>query len=724
MASPNENPQIQQEELTWEGKVNFKQTAGTANLKVDSVLTLQNTKVSAPDVKLVEEKLNWKGTVELSSTEKIAEQRVSANGNLASGPLEINLPQASLNFTKDGLNWQGKFDYAREKTGTTINTDGQLGLLGIKMDSPELNLAEEKLTWNGALQFSAAAETDSQRIVADGTLNGGKLLMRLLDQKLNIEHSDLAWKGRLDSGASQDFDTLSANGDLRLKDVQIHYPEGKVSLLNSGAITLQAIQVKGLDDIRVTDVAFEGLNLITPQETENTSSTPTPLFSTQTVAIQNIQLKKSQDLSIDTVKLEDLRALLHRNKEGQLSAIKTLENVRAGSFSSGPKKQTSADDQAKPQTTSNKETPGFGFRIGQFEVSGNNLVRFEDESVSPAFGIDLNILQASVSDLDSKQPQQPATVKLEISDPEEARISLDGSMQPFADGLSLDWVGKIESLKLVPLSPYVIQNTGYRFIRGELQADIPIKITQNELTGAIDLILYNPQVKSVKAVDSEKKKKGKIKLNMPLDSALKLLRDKQNNVKLNIPISGDITDPKFSVADAINKVLAQTLQTSALSYLKFMLGPYGIGISLAEMAVEQASKIRLNPILFAPGSAELDEAAIDYLQRVGAILKEHSEVQVVVCGVATESDRAALSASPPAQAGESDKGAQDDSGPQKEPAASASTDAALLELAKKRSKRIKERLVNEHGIAAKRIIGCESEIDKDAGAKPRADLEI
>jgi hypothetical protein len=86
---------------------------------------------------------------------------------------------------------------------------------------------------------------------------------------------------------------------------------------------------------------------------------------------------------------------------------------------------------------------------------------------------------------------------------------------------------------------------------------------------------------------------------MSLDSALKLLRDDQNNVKLNIPISGDIRDPKFSVADAVNKVLAQTLQTSALSYLKFMLGPYGIGLSVAEMAYKSASKIRLNPIQFA-----------------------------------------------------------------------------------------------------------------------------
>ena len=178
------------------------------------------------------------------------------------------------------------------------------------------------------------------------------------------------------------------------------------------------------------------------------------------------------------------------------------------------------------------------------------------------------------------------------------------------------------------------------------------------------------------------------------------MRDKQNNVKINIPISGDISDPKFSVAEAVNKVLAKTLQTSAFSYLKFMLGPYGIGISAVEFAYDQASKIRLNPIIFAPGNDDLDESATDYTQRVAAILKEHPTVQVSVCGVATQGDRAAMGANASIE------------------------DAALLELAQNRTERIKEQLVKSHGITAKRIITCEPKIDKNAEAEPRVDLEI
>jgi hypothetical protein len=207
--------------------------------------------------------------------------------------------------------------------------------------------------------------------------------------------------------------------------------------------------------------------------------------------------------------------------------------------------------------------------------------------------------------------------------------------------------------------------------------------------------MYHPEIK---AESRPEEQKGKILLNMTLDSALRLLRDKQNNVKLNIPISGNTNDPQFSVADAVNKVLAKTLQKSALSYLKYMLGPYGIGISVAEFAYGQATKIRLNPILFAPGSDELDEAAIGYLQRVAAIMQEYPEVRVSVCGVATESDRKAM-----------DK--------------NTSTDA-LLELAQNRMHIIEDHLIKLNEIEAKRIIACEPKIDSSAAAKPRANLEI
>jgi len=694
------------------------------------LLNLSQIRTQIGDSDFSNESLVWDGDVRIDIPKSAETLKIAANGRLNGSQLAMASQNEDPQIQQERLNWEGKLNYEQTPVAANLNVDGTLTLQNTKLNAPDVKLAEEKLTWNGTFQFSSTAKTDGQRIIADGTLDGGHLLMNLLDQKLNFEHADLAWKGRLDSGATNDLNSLSAEGDFRLKDVQIHYPQTNVNLLNSDGVALQAIKVKGIDDVRISDVTFNGLNLVTPVNAAKSSSALKPLFSTQKVTIQNIQLTKSKDLSIAAVKLKDLTVSLHRNNEGQLSAINRLETIRTDLFSSDQKKQTAAKYQVKPKKASKKDPTDFGFRIRQLEITGDNLVRFTDESVSPTFSIDLRILEAHLSNLDPSQPEQPASVKLLVSNGENARLSLDGSIQPFGERLNLDWIGKIESLELPPLSPYVIQSTGYSFTSGEMAAGIPVKITQNELNGEIDLTLYNPRVKRVKAQDPEKEKKGKIQLTMTLDSALKLMRDKQNNVKLKIPISGDISHPEFSVVDAINRVLAQTLQKSALSYLKFMLGPYGIGIAAAELAVESTSKFRLNPIPFAPGSAELDEAAIDYLQRVAAILKEHPAEQVSVCGVATEIDRAALSGSPPTEAGAQPAAPKDDNADkektrsQKEPAASASTDPALLALAKKRSKRIEDQLAKLHEIAAKRIIACKPQIDKNAAAKPRAELAL
>jgi hypothetical protein len=694
MTAKKANMQIQQEHLDFEGKLNFEQTPAAVNLNADSTLSLQNTIVNAPDVKLTEEKLNWKGTTQLSFAEKAGEQRIIANGNLASGPLKVNLAQESLNFTHTGLDWKGKLDYATEKSGTNIDTDGQMRLAAVKMESPQVNIAEEELSWKGALQFSAIANAKAQKVIADGALNGSQLLVHVLNRKLKFKHQGLSLKGRLDSAETNDLNSLKAEADLSLNEVKILHAEKDQPFLNSKRVDLQAIKIDGLDKINVSGIEINGLAVLSEPTAAQSAPSDPSVLTMQALKFEDARLSQKKDLAIDTINLQEVKAIVHRDPEGKWVIADRWETIRSDIFATDKAQRPASSTDAK------KKSEDFGFRIGKIEITGDSQLRFQDESVSPAFNIDLSLLEARLVDLDSRRPEKPATVKLLISDGKDARISLDGTMQPLAGKLNLDWVGKIEALELPPLSPYFIQSTGYRFISGDLQADIPVKIDQNQLEGKIDLILYNPKVERVKTEKQPEEKQGKIQLTMSLDSALKLMRDKQNHVEINIPISGDISDPQFSVADAVNKVLARTLQKSALSYLKYMLGPYGIGISIAEFAYKQASKVHLNPIIFEPGNDDLDETAIDYLQRVAAIMKEYPAVRVSVCGVATESDRAAMRANAPIE------------------------DSALLELAKNRTKSIEDQLVKSHDIGADRIVACRPEIDGNLKSKPRADLEL
>ena len=589
--------------------------------------------------------------------------------------------------------------------GFSHRQKGQVKLNKLHTRIGDKDLSETGLIWDGSLRVEIPRAEYPLKISANGALSGSQLQLSLVNRKIKLEHQGLAWNGRLSSTATNEHNSFKVEADTTIKKVKIHHPETQQDVLNLERVDIEDIRLESLDNISVAGITLNGLTLLADLKSAQSSSAEHPLLYMQEIKLKEVQLSQQKDLAIDSIHMKNVNTIVQRNPQGKWPAFNQLDAIQKNVFSADQTDRAASDSQTKAKSSE------FGFRIGQLNIRGNNVIRFQDESIDPMFGIDLRLLEARLSNLDSRQPQKPAAVKMKLSDGEHARLSLDGNIQPFAERLSLEWVGKIVAFELPPLSPYVIQNTGYRFLSGELQADIPLQINQNKLNGKIDLILYNPTVERVKAEDSKKEEQGKIQIDMPLDSALKLLRDKQNNVKLKIPISGDISDPQFSVADAVNRVLVQTLQTSTLSYLKFMLGPYGIGLAVAEQAIKGSAKIRLNPIVFAPASAELDEAAMDYTQRVAAILKEHPAVQVSVCGVATESDRTAMGGSTPekaaAQTGDS-----------------MTADDPLLILADKRSERIKNQLVTGHGISAKRIIDCKPEIAKGADAQPRVDLEI
>jgi hypothetical protein len=209
-------------------------------------------------------------------------------------------------------------------------------------------------------------------------------------------------------------------------------------------------------------------------------------------------------------------------------------------------------------------------------------------------------------------------------------------------------------------------------------------------------------------------------LPIPLQSALKVLREKNNDVHLKIPISGDVTDPKFSFSDAINQAVIKGLTVATLSYLKY---------TLVKVGEKVLPGIRLNPVEFQPGKAGLDEDATEYMQRLAQIMKDKPNLRIRLCGLAVESDRTALrqalsaipTTTPRSPSSETKSKTAEPMGAQKEPILPL-IDENLLDLAERRADQIEDLLVGKHGIKDTRIFICKPEIDKNPDAKPRVEL--
>ncbi len=230
--------------------------------------------------------------------------------------------------------------------------------------------------------------------------------------------------------------------------------------------------------------------------------------------------------------------------------------------------------------------------------------------------------------------------------------------------------------------------------------------------------------------DDNKMKQLTAKLTMPLDTAMSLLRDKDNSIRIKLPVHGDITDPKFEIGDIINKALGTALKKAAIAYVKHSIQPFGTLITIVEVA-GKAARIRLDPVLFAPGSIDLGDSTLEYLNVAAKLMKDRPKLNLRICGKTTQSDIIAIiektasaqrEQSSTVQPSQESEGKPTPEQPDKTPAEV--SEEQLLDMAKERATVIKNHLVKQHGIDPKRLFICNPEIDKKEKAVPRADLLI
>jgi hypothetical protein len=421
--------------------------------------------------------------------------------------------------------------------------------------------------------------------------------------------------------------------------------------------------------------------------------------------------------------IDALQSLLRREENGQWSFSEALAALQPppGEPSPQPKPKPAAASGSAPQ-----------FNIGKLVIRGNSRIRFEDATVEPSVSTQVALDTVELENLDSAKPDSESPFKIQGKIGKYTEIDFKGSLKPFGERLSMDLKGNIADLELPPFSPYIVNAIGYKFTSGQADADIKMAVNQGQMDGKTEFRF--DQIRA-EAVDAETLQKRNIKQTIPMETALSLLRDKDGTIKLQVPISGDIADPKFSVGGAINQALLKATTKASMAYLKYALGPYGLAIAAAEVAYMAATKaggIRLEPVKFVAGTAEVDPANQDYVEKLAAILNDRPEARIRVCGIAAQvPDQAAVLAQgsddgserpPPSTPDEAEEESYAST-----PAAAGATVAQLpaeqLEaLARARSMAIKDYLVARHGIKDDRILICHPEIDKTAEAKPRAEI--
>ncbi|MCX2841592.1 DUF748 domain-containing protein [Microbulbifer thermotolerans] len=196
-----------------------------------------------------------------------------------------------------------------------------------------------------------------------------------------------------------------------------------------------------------------------------------------------------------------------------------------------------------------------------------------------------------------------------------------------------DLTGYIENTNLIPATPYMAKLLGYKILQGQLDARLDIRIRENKVNAFADMKLNKIKVRRVQEKDKLPVKSSII----PLDIALLLLKDGQGNVRFDMPVSGDLYDPKFSFSFIFSHLLQRAIIESLFAYFT----PVGF-YTLAKFAWGRFRAVRFEPIFFEPGKSELDATAWEQLREMVVRLRERPDARPGICGIANARDWYAL----------------------------------------------------------------------------------
>jgi hypothetical protein len=321
------------------------------------------------------------------------------------------------------------------------------------------------------------------------------------------------------------------------------------------------------------------------------------------------------------------RVEVERAADGSIN-VRRLFTPGAGAAASEPPPPPPRTGTATAEPKSLLDTMRVEF--GEVRVE-EGFVRFLDRTTQPAFSQDLSRLSLTVTDLGNR-PGRRAELALQSVVGGDAGLDVRGEIGPLGQPAFVDVVGELRRFSLPSVDPYATAAIGWVIKQGELQHRIRFKLDGGRLEADNDVVIGRLQVAPARATDEVKRRIG-----LPLELIVALMKDQKGEIRVSLPVTGSVGDPKFALGDAIWTAVKNALVNIVTAPFKAI----GRLFSRGE-AGDTVAPPSVDPVTFAAGSAVLTPAMEEHLLRVADFLRRAPFVNLALAPVSSPADAEAL----------------------------------------------------------------------------------
>ena len=413
--------------------------------------------------------------------------------------------------------------------------------------------------------------------------------------------SGVGKQGKIQATGEVNLNPVSAKLKVNTQDIDLRVAQSYISPfirleLRSGMLGSNLdVNLKSTDPLKLQVTGRAQVDQLHTLDTLKTRD----FLKWQRLVLEGVNYQHGDSLSIDKVNLLQPYARFMINDD----------------------RTTNVDDLLIPQAPDKGPKPAskdkpLGIRIGQIAINDGSA-NFADFSLTPNFATAIQQLNGQIGTIDSHQAK-PASVDIKGKVDRYAPVTIKGSVNPFDPMAALDIATSFKRVELTTLTPYSGKFAGFRIRKGRLNLDLHYVITKGQLKAenkvVVEQLQLGEKVDSADAVD------------LPIRLAIALLKDSDGKISIELPVTGDLNNPQFSVMPIVWQTLRNLVVRAATAPFKFIGG-----------LVTGGGSEDLGNVSFAPGSSELNKDAEGALNTLAKALKERPTLRLEIEGTAAAS---------------------------------------------------------------------------------------
>ncbi|MCA3797706.1 MAG: DUF748 domain-containing protein, partial [Burkholderia sp.] len=241
----------------------------------------------------------------------------------------------------------------------------------------------------------------------------------------------------------------------------------------------------------------------------------------------------------------------------------------------------------------------------------NGRVTYTDNFIKPNYTANLVAIKGTVGAFGTDSTT-PAPVDVAANLAGNGPISIKGSVNPLIEKPALDLTATAHDIELTNLTPYSAKYAGYPITKGKLNVDLHYALENDQLKANnhifIDQLTFGDHVENDTAT------------KLPVKLAISLLKNTRGQIDVNLPVSGSLSNPEFSVGGLIWRAVLNLIAKAVTSPFSLLAHAFGSGGE------------DLGYVEFAPGSYQLDDAQQKKLDTVVKMLTEKPSIRLDLIG--------------------------------------------------------------------------------------------